>query len=223
MTNFPGPGESISYISGASDAPIAKIQRTGRGADGTIGRRPIASRRDTSAAFVDGHVAIYRIQRRNNVPCCVDYHRSSFDTGRPFFIGQPSWVWSRGRGLNLRLLVDRQHEAVGSRYGIGDTGRRQFPAASRGGRHHAKSRRDTWRCCSWGSLFRSGRFSRPDEILRLLFIALVGLGLNSAVVLLLAKFCGSIRRSRKSLPSFPCSSWNYLGRRSIVFDGTRPL
>jgi putative flippase GtrA len=40
-------------------------------------------------------------------------------------------------------------------------------------------------CC--GFAFRSGRFSRPEEIVRLFIIALVGLGLNTTVVLLLAK------------------------------------
>ncbi len=40
-------------------------------------------------------------------------------------------------------------------------------------------------CC--GFVFRRGRFSRREEIVRLFIIALVGLGLNSVVVLLLAQ------------------------------------
>src|SRR3954462_5545386 len=41
-------------------------------------------------------------------------------------------------------------------------------------------------CCTL--VFRSGRFSRFEEILRLFVIAIVGLGLNSAGVWLLAEF-----------------------------------
>ena len=40
-------------------------------------------------------------------------------------------------------------------------------------------------CCAF--VFRSGRFSRPEEMFRLFVIAVVGLGLNSAVVWLLAE------------------------------------
>jgi putative flippase GtrA len=43
-------------------------------------------------------------------------------------------------------------------------------------------------CCSF--VFRRGRFSRPEEIVRLFVIALVGLGLNSVMVLLLARILG---------------------------------
>jgi hypothetical protein len=46
-------------MSGASDALVAKIQRTGHGGDDTIESRPTPVRRDTLAAFVDRHVAIY--------------------------------------------------------------------------------------------------------------------------------------------------------------------
>jgi hypothetical protein len=100
-----------------------------------------------------------RVRRRKQ--CVLLRRLRSFviDAGRPFFIGRLTWVWSRGRGLNLRLLVDRQHEAVGSRYGIGDTGRRQFPAASRGGCHLAKSRRDTC-AVAVGALFSAAVASR---------------------------------------------------------------
>jgi putative flippase GtrA len=40
-------------------------------------------------------------------------------------------------------------------------------------------------CCSF--VFRKGRFSSPEEIARLFLIALVGFGLNSLVVLFLAR------------------------------------
>jgi hypothetical protein len=165
-----------------------------------------------------GMLRFIRVRRRKQ--CFVLRRLPSFviDAGRTFVIGRPTWVWSRGKGLNLRLLVDRQHEAVGSRYGIGDTRRRQFPAASRGGCHLAQSRRDTSRC-SWGSLFRSGRFSRPEEILRL------GLSPVAALASITPWFCFwpnfAVRSDAHQNPS--CSNWNYLGRRSIVLDGARPL
>jgi putative flippase GtrA len=44
---------------------------------------------------------------------------------------------------------------------------------------------NTLLCC--GFVFRTGRFSRREEIVRHFVIALVGLGLNSVVVLLLAQ------------------------------------
>jgi hypothetical protein len=175
--------------------------------------------------------------RRSNGPVMVEIVRSEggrlrcgatrwfvIDAGRPFFIGQPTCgvVERQGSEPATSRRPDSTRLSAPGRASVIPGGGNSRPHPG-GGCHLAKSRRDTWRCCSWGSLFRSGRFSRPEEILRLLFIALVGLGLNSAVVLLLAKFCGSSRRSPKSLPSFPCSNWTYLGRRSIVFDGTRPL
>ena len=121
------------------------------------------------------------------------------DAGRPFFIGQPTCgvVERQGSEPATSRRPDSTRLSAPGRASVIPGGGNSRPHPG-GGCHLAKSRRDTWRCCSWGSLFRSGRFSRPEEILRLLFIALVGLGLNSAVVLLLAKFCGSIRRSRKS-------------------------
>jgi putative flippase GtrA len=73
-------------------------------------------------------------------------------------------------------------------------------------------------CC--GFVFRSGRFSRPEEIVRLFIIALVGLGLNSAVVLLLAQILEFDPTLAKILAVFPVFAWNYLGRRTMVFDGT---
>jgi putative flippase GtrA len=71
-------------------------------------------------------------------------------------------------------------------------------------------------CC--GFVFRSGRFSRPEEIVRLFAIALVGLGLNSLVVLLLAQFLRFDPTFAKILAVFPVFAWNYLGRRKLVFD-----
>jgi putative flippase GtrA len=75
-------------------------------------------------------------------------------------------------------------------------------------------------CC--GFVFRTGRFSRPEEIVRLFMIAFVGLGLNTAVVLLLAKIVQFDPTLAKILAVFPVFAWNYLGRRAMVFDGTPP-
>jgi putative flippase GtrA len=73
-------------------------------------------------------------------------------------------------------------------------------------------------CCAL--VFRSGRFSRLEEILRLFVIAIVGIGLNSAVVWLLAEILGSEPTLAKIFAVFPVFAWNYMGRRAIVFDGT---
>jgi putative flippase GtrA len=73
-------------------------------------------------------------------------------------------------------------------------------------------------CC--GFIFRSGRFSRPEEIVRLFIIALVGLGLNSAVVLLLTQILEFNPTLAKILAVLPVFAWNYLGRRTMVFDAT---
>ncbi len=72
-------------------------------------------------------------------------------------------------------------------------------------------------CCA--VVFRSGRFSRSEELLRLFAIAIVGLGLNSAMVWLLAEVMGLDPILAKLLAVLPVLAWNYLGRRSIVFDG----
>ena len=72
-------------------------------------------------------------------------------------------------------------------------------------------------CCAF--VFRSGRFSRGEELLRLFAIAIVGLSLNSAVVWLLAEFLRFDPTLAKILAVLPVLAWNYLGRRSIVFDG----
>lgn len=72
-------------------------------------------------------------------------------------------------------------------------------------------------CCAL--VFRSGRFSRPEELLRLCAIAIVGLSLNSAAVWLLAEILGLNPTLAKVLAVLPVLAWNYLGRRSIVFDG----
>jgi putative flippase GtrA len=71
-------------------------------------------------------------------------------------------------------------------------------------------------CCAF--VFRSGRFSRQEELLRLFAIAIVGLGLNSAVVWLLAENLGFDPTLAKILAVLPVLAWNYLGRRAIVFD-----
>ena len=75
-------------------------------------------------------------------------------------------------------------------------------------------------CC--GFVFRRGRFSRPEEIIRLFIIALVGLGLNTAVVLLLAEILKLDPTLAKILAVVPVFAWNFLGRRALVFDGTPP-
>jgi len=75
-------------------------------------------------------------------------------------------------------------------------------------------------CC--GFVFRSGRFPRPEEIVRLFIIALVGLGLNTAAVLLLAKILRLDPTLAKIFAVFPVFAWNYLGRRAMVFDGSLP-
>jgi putative flippase GtrA len=75
-------------------------------------------------------------------------------------------------------------------------------------------------CC--GFVFRRGRFSRREEIVRLFIIALVGLGLNSVVVLLLAQILEFDPTLAKILAVFPVFGWNYLGRRAMVFDGSPP-
>ena len=75
-------------------------------------------------------------------------------------------------------------------------------------------------CC--GLVFRRGRLSRPEEIIRLFIIALVGLGLNTAIVLLLAMILKFDPTVAKTLAVVPVFAWNFLGRRAIVFDGTSP-
>jgi len=75
-------------------------------------------------------------------------------------------------------------------------------------------------CC--GFVFRRGRFSRPQEIIRLFIIAFVGLGLNTAIVLLLAEILKFDPTLAKILAVVPVFAWNFLGRRTIVFDGTPP-
>jgi putative flippase GtrA len=56
-------------------------------------------------------------------------------------------------------------------------------------------------------------------MLRLFVIAVVGLGLNSAVVWLLAERLEFPPTLAKVLAVLPVFAWNYLGRRTIVFDG----
>jgi putative flippase GtrA len=71
-------------------------------------------------------------------------------------------------------------------------------------------------CCAL--VFRSGRFSRGEELLRLSTIAIIGLSLNSAVVWTLAELLRLDPTLAKVLAVFPVLAWNYLGRRSMVFD-----
>ena len=51
-------------------------------------------------------------------------------------------------------------------------------------------------------------------------IAVVGLGLNCAMVWLPAKILRIDPTLAKILGVLPVFAWNYLGRRWIVFDGT---
>jgi putative flippase GtrA len=73
-------------------------------------------------------------------------------------------------------------------------------------------------CCA--VVFRRGRFSRQEEVARLFAIAVVGLGLNSAMVWFLAEIVRADPTLAKIIAVFPVFAWNYLGRRRIVFDGT---
>jgi putative flippase GtrA len=73
-------------------------------------------------------------------------------------------------------------------------------------------------CCAF--VFRRGRFSRPEELLRLFAIAIVGLSLNSAAVWLLAEVLGLHPALAKIVAVLPVVAWNYLGRRTMVFDAT---
>lgn len=75
-------------------------------------------------------------------------------------------------------------------------------------------------CC--GFVFSRGRFSRPQEIIRLFVIAIIGLGLNTAVVLLLIGILKLDPTLAKILAVIPVFAWNFLGRRALVFDGTPP-
>jgi putative flippase GtrA len=75
--------------------------------------------------------------------------------------------------------------------------------------------------CS-GFVFRSGRFSRSEEITRLFIIALIGLCLNSMIVLFLVESLKLNPTLAKVLAVIPVFAWNYFGRRAIVFDGTPP-
>jgi putative flippase GtrA len=72
-------------------------------------------------------------------------------------------------------------------------------------------------CCAF--VFRRGRFSRPGELLRLFGIAVIGLGLNSAVVWMLAEILAMNPTVAKILGVLPVFLWNYLGRRAVVFNG----
>jgi putative flippase GtrA len=71
-------------------------------------------------------------------------------------------------------------------------------------------------CCTF--FFRRGRFSRPEEIARLFLIALVGLGLNSLVVLFLARILEFNPTLSKIVAVSPVFAWNYFGRRKLVFE-----
>ena len=67
-------------------------------------------------------------------------------------------------------------------------------------------------------VFRGGRFSRFEEIGRLFLVSLVGLGLNSAAVWVLAVLMRIDPTVSKVLAVIPVLAWNYLGRRFMVFD-----
>jgi putative flippase GtrA len=71
-------------------------------------------------------------------------------------------------------------------------------------------------CCNF--VFRRGRFSRSEEITRLFLIALVGLGLNTLVVLFLTRILEFNPTLSKIVAVFPIFAWNYFGRRTLVFD-----
>jgi hypothetical protein len=68
----------------------------------------------------------------------------------------------------------------------------------------------------------TGRFGRGRGK-RVCGIAAVGLGLNSAVVWLLAVILRLHPTVAKILAVLPVFAWNYLGRRAMVFDGSPPI
>jgi len=70
-------------------------------------------------------------------------------------------------------------------------------------------------CCAF--VFRRGRFSRLEEMSRLLVVSVIGLGLNSAMVWALAVRGGLDPAIAKVLAVFPVLAWNFLARRVIVF------
>jgi putative flippase GtrA len=73
------------------------------------------------------------------------------------------------------------------------------------------------------SVFRDARFPRPEEVVRLFVIAIVGLGLNTALVWILPKILQFDPTLDKILAVFPVCSRNFIGRRSVVFYGSLPL
>ena len=73
-------------------------------------------------------------------------------------------------------------------------------------------------CCAL--VFRRGRFSRGEELLRLFAIAIGGLSLNSTALWVLAEILMIDPTLAKIIAVLPVIAWNYLGRRLIVFDST---
>jgi hypothetical protein len=77
-------------MSGASNAPVAKIQR---------GPTPV--RRDTSAAFVDRYVAVYPSSVGRTMWLWRAGYIAIIDPGRPVFVGIACLPLGRAGGLNL--------------------------------------------------------------------------------------------------------------------------
>lgn len=69
--------------------------------------------------------------------------------------------------------------------------------------------------------FTGGRFSRPEEIIRLFAVALVGVGLTLGLVLLLTQL-GLTPAAAKAVATVIVFGWNYLGRRLFVFAPEMP-
>jgi putative flippase GtrA len=71
--------------------------------------------------------------------------------------------------------------------------------------------------------FQSGRFGRSIELMRFLTVVLVGLALNTGLVWCFVYRLG-IQPTIAKISAVPfVLVWNYLGRRSLVFDDRLPV
>jgi putative flippase GtrA len=70
--------------------------------------------------------------------------------------------------------------------------------------------------------FRPARFARHIEMLRFLAVVAVGLGLNTALVWLFVYSLGIPPTAAKIAAVPLVLAWNYLGRRTLVFDHRIP-
>lgn len=75
---------------------------------------------------------------------------------------------------------------------------------------------------SYRILFRRGRFSQQEEIIRLFGISLVGLALNTLFVWAAMSFTGAGLVIAKSIAIPIVLIWNFFGRRILVFHPEPP-